>query len=100
MDWEGLTVERQFRLAHGADRWLGMSSSERDGAQLRFARWQELPNERRNVIRERYQTYRDMPAAEQERIRRNFRRFHQMRPDRRQELLTVRKILYIIPRHY
>ncbi len=86
VDWGGMRAERQQWLARGADRCLGMSPDERDGAHMRFAHWQQLPDGRRDRIRTQYQRYRDLTPDERRHVRDNFRRFQQLPADRRQEL--------------
>src|SRR5256885_2617958 len=47
---------RQQALAHGSDRWLGMSAEQRDKARERFSHWRELPPQQRHALRDRKST--------------------------------------------
>src|SRR5256885_16672719 len=77
---------RQQALAHGSDRWLGMSSEQRDKARERFSHWRELPPEERHAMRGRWQSFQALPPNEQARVRENFHKFQQLPPARRQTL--------------
>src|SRR5256885_3691022 len=50
---------RQQALAHGSDRWLGMSAEQRDKARERFSHWQGLPPEQRHALRGRWQKFQE-----------------------------------------
>ena len=77
---------RQQALAHGSDRWLGMSAEQRDKARERFSHWQSLPPEQRHALRSRWQRFQELPPNEQARVRENFHKFQQLPPARRQIL--------------
>src|SRR4030088_3860112 len=49
--WDSLPPSRQQALAHGSERWLGMSAEQRDKARDRFSHWQTLPPEQRHARR-------------------------------------------------
>ena len=84
--WNTLPPERQQALAHGSERWLGMSEGQRDQARERFSRWRELPPEQRQALRSRWQKFQALPPNEQAKVRENYRRFQQLPPERRQML--------------
>ena len=77
---------RQQALAHGTERWLGMSAEQRDKARERFGHWQTLPPEQRHALRDRWQKFQALPPNEQANVRENFHKFQQLPPARRQML--------------
>jgi len=81
-----LPPARQQALAHGSDRWLGMSAEQRNKARERFSHWQSLPPEERHALRGRWQRFQALPPNEQARVRENFHKFQQLPPARRQIL--------------
>jgi Protein of unknown function (DUF3106) len=84
--WSTLPPARQQALAHGSERWLGMSDGERAQARERFARWRALPPEQRQALRSRWQKFQALSPSERETVRENFHRFQQLPPERRQML--------------
>jgi hypothetical protein len=84
--WSTLPPERQQALAHGSERWLGMSEAQRNQARDRFAQWRALPPEQRQALRSRWQRFQSLPPGDQARVRENFRRFQQLPPERRELL--------------
>jgi len=86
-EWDTFDAATQQRMLRGAERWAGMSSSDRAAAAKRMTWWRALPEARQAEIRRSFESFKALPPTEQQRIRQAFKRFKNLPPERRAELM-------------